>query len=158
DSNGNPVPCKTWDNAVLLTELFDKKHGKPFPWTLKIHRIMPGEKNTWYINIYGTTASARFSLKNPRRLQILEYTGGEQRWQRIDMGSELAYKTVTGGIFEPGASDVFMQMMAAFMYELCHDKPLSFAAACPKPEEMHFCHRLFTAALKSQAATSVVDV
>jgi len=41
------------------------------PWVLRLDRIMPGEKNSWYLNIYGTKACARFSLKNPRRLELL---------------------------------------------------------------------------------------
>ena len=108
---------------------------------------MPGEKNSWYFAIYGTQACARFSLKNPRSLQILEYSGKEQAWQQIDTGFETPYKTITGPIFEFGAPDAFMQMIAAFMYEIAHKQPLSNAAACPRPEEMLWGHRLFTAAL-----------
>jgi len=89
---------------------------------------------------------------------VLQYTGGEQVWQNIDMGFETAYKTITGSIFEFGALDAFMQMIAAFIYELSHGKPLSKSAACPTPQEMHLCHRLFTAALKSNELGSAMAV
>lgn len=146
---GRPVPCETYDNANLLTKLRDPKTDQTFPWTLRVNRIMPGEKNSWYFAIHGTKACARFSLKNPRSLEILEYAGKEQAWQQIDTGFETAYKTITGSIFEFGAPDAFMQMIAAFMYELAHNKPLNNAAACPTPQEMLWGHRLFTAALNS---------
>ena len=86
--------------------------------TLKTQRIAPGEKDTWYLEVLGTRASARFSTKNPKRLEVLDYTGGEQVWGQIDMGYETAFKSITGGIFEFGFSDAILQMWAAFLYEL----------------------------------------
>ena len=155
DANGKMVPCETLDNANLLTELCDPDTQSTFPWRLRVHRIMPGEKNSWYIGVYGDKACARFSLKNPRLLEVLHYEGGSQAWQQIDTGFETAYPTVTGAIFEFGAPDAFMQMMAAFLHELHTGKPLSKAAACPSPDETHWTHRLFSAALQSsdQGAT-----
>ena len=88
--------------------------------TLKTQRIAPGEKDTWYLEMLGTQASARFSTKNPKRLEVLNYTGGEQVWGQIDMGYETAFKSITGGIFEFGFSDAILQMWAAFLYELEH--------------------------------------
>ncbi len=158
DGHGGVIPCGTWDNATVLSLLRDPGTGNSFPWTLRTHRIMPGEKNTWYLAVYGTKASARFSLKNPRRLQLLRYAGAEQAWQSIDMGFETAYKTISANTFEFGASDAFMQMMAAFMHELSHGKPLSRSAACPSPQEMNDCHNLFTAALKSQRTGRTVTL
>lgn len=158
DSTGQLVPCETWDNATLLTELNAPNQNDTFPWTLRMHRIMPGEKNTWYMYIYGTKAGARFSLKNPRQLQILRCVGGEQSWENIDMGFETPYPTITGSIFEFGACDAFMQMLAAFMYELSQGKALHRAAACPTPQETHECHRLFTAALLSQKNQTTVKI
>ena len=158
DKNGQLVPCQTWDNATLLSELQHPKQQSSFPWVLKVARIMPGEKNSMYIHIYGTKKSVRFSLKNPKQLQLLEYKGGEQAWQNIDTGFETSYKTITGGIFEFGAPDAFMQMMAAFMYELSNGKPLNRWAACPTPQETNYCHRLFTAALESQARRNIVNL
>ena len=75
------------------------------------------------------------------------------------MGYEVAYKAISGGIFEFGASDAFMQMMAAFFREVANGgQALSGPAACPSPGEMHWCHRLFTAALESNRTDQVVSV
>ncbi|NLF07633.1 MAG: Gfo/Idh/MocA family oxidoreductase, partial [Pirellulaceae bacterium] len=66
DGRGGVEPCETWDNAVLLCETVDSATGATFPMTLKTQRIAPGEKNTWYLKVLGTRASARFSTKNPK--------------------------------------------------------------------------------------------
>lgn len=158
DGKGGRVPCRTWDNAILLCETIDPKSGELFPMTLKMQRIAPGEKNTWKIEILGTKASARFSTKNPKLLEIMEYGGGEQTWQTIDIGYEPAFKTVTGGIFEFGFTDSILQMWAAFLFELTEGKPLSEFAGCVTPEETALSHRLFTAALQSQADKKVVAI
>jgi predicted dehydrogenase len=150
DGKGGMAPCETWDNATLLCDAANPRDGKPFPLTIKTQRIAPGQKNTWSVEIFGTKASAKFSTKNPKRLEVLEYKGGEQTWQAIDMGYEAAFKTVTGDIFEFGFSDSILQMMAAFFYEAAHSKPLKPSAGCVTPEEAALSHRLFTAALKSQ--------
>ena len=77
DGKGAIVPCETWDNATLLCEAADAETGERFPLAIKTQRIAPGEKNTWYVEILGTKASARFSSKNPKLLEVLEYDGGE---------------------------------------------------------------------------------
>lgn len=158
DGKGRVVPCKTWDNATLLCDTIDTKSGDTFPMTIKTHRIAPGEKNTWYISILGTKASARFSTKNPKMLQVLEYSGGEQSWQHIDTGQETAFKTITGGIFTLSFSDALLQMWAAFLYELENGKPLKTFAGCVTPEETALSHRLFTAALESHKHKTVISV
>ena len=61
DGDGKLVPCATWDNGVLLMETIDPGTGEPFPWTVKLQRIAPGHKNTWYTEILGTRASVRWS-------------------------------------------------------------------------------------------------
>jgi hypothetical protein len=45
-------------------------------------------------------------------------------------------------------------MWAAFLHELHHGQPISHFAGCVTPEEVAYTHRLFTAALKSQAESS----
>ena len=149
DGRGGMVPCRTWDNAVLLCEATDPASGEPFPLTIKTQRIAPGQKNTWYTEVLGTQASARWSSTNPRLLELLEYTGGEQAWQSIQTGHETAFKTITGSIFEFGFGDSILQMWAAFLYELAHGKPVRKFAGCVTPEETALSHRLFTAALAS---------
>lgn len=152
DAQGRMVPCRTWDNAVLLCEAVDPATGEPFPLTLKTQRIAPGETDTWYFEVKGTRACGRWSSTNPRRIELLSYQpGGEQAWQQLDMGWEAAFKGITGGIFEFGFTDCIQQMWAAYLYELHHGKPLSRFAACVTPEEVAWTHRLFTAALRSQA-------
>ena len=157
DAKGRIVPCETWDNATLLCTAANTD-GNEFPLTIKIQRIAPGEKDTWYIEIKGTKACARFSTKNPKRLEILEYSGGEQIWQQIDTGHETAFQSITGGIFEFGFSDAILQMWAAFVYEMTVGTPLSRFASCVTPEEAAVSHRLFTAALESHDKSLVVAV
>ncbi len=156
--NGEKVPCRTWDNATLLCEMEDPASGQTFPWTLRCHRIAPGEKNTWYVSILGTKTSVRFSTSNPRRLEWLDYGGGEQAWRWIDMGMETAYRTVSGAIFEFGFADAIQQMWAAFLYELEHRQTPGRFAACVTPDEAALSHRLFTAALESQRTGQTVDI
>jgi predicted dehydrogenase len=157
DGKGGMAPCETWDNAHLLCQARDLD-GVTFPWSLKTQRIAPGQENTWYLEIYGTKASARFSTKNPKRLEILEYSGGEQDWREIDTGYTPAFKTITGDIFEFGFTDSILQMLAAFFYEVGHGRPLQPAAGCVTPAETALSHRLFTAALASQKMQATVAV
>jgi predicted dehydrogenase len=150
DGKGGRAPCRTWDNATLLCRTLDPVTGSTFPWTIKTQRIAPGEKNTWYLEILGTRACARFSTKNPKLLQVLEYRNGEQEWRHVDMGYQSAFQSITGPIFEFGFTDSILQMWAAYFYELVHGHPLKPFAGCVKPEETALSHALFTAALSSE--------
>lgn len=158
DGKGGVSPCKTWDNATLLCETIDPVTSLPMPLTIKTHRIAPGQKNTWYTEVLGTKVSARWSSTNPRLLEVLDYRGGEQAWQQIQTGYETAFKTITGGIFEFGFTDSIQQMWAAYVHELATGKPPKRFAGCVTPEEAALSHRLFTAALRSHAESSVVEV
>ena len=158
DGKGGRAPCRTWDNATLLCETVDPISAELFPMSLKMQRIAPGEKNTWKIEIFGTKASVRFSTKNPKCLEIMEYQGKEQVWQMIDMGYESAFKTITGGIFEFGFTDAILQMWAAFVYELVQGKAQAKFAGCVTPDETTLSHKLFTAALKSQKNHNTMEV
>ena len=149
DGKGGRAACETWDNATLLCHAVDQATGEQFPMTIRTHRIAPGNKNTWFLQVYGTKACAKWSSKQINTLEILEYTGGEQSWQVIDMGHEMAFKSITGGIFEAGFSDSILQMWAAFLYELHHGKRIGTFAGCVTPQEVALSHKLFTAALKS---------
>jgi len=157
DGQGGKVACETWDNATLLCEA-KAAGGSVFPLTLRIQRVSPGEKNNWYIEVLGTKACARFSTKDANTLEALEYARGEQAWQRIDMGHEVTFKSITPGIFQFGVSDAILQMCAAFLYELDKGKPLSKFSGCVTPEETTLFHRLFTAALESQGKSVTVTV
>jgi len=158
NGKGGKAPCLTWDNATLFCEADCPASGGSFPLTIKMQRIAPGETNTWYLEVFGTLASARFSTRNPRRLELLVYKGGEQSWGQVDMGQETAFKTITGGIFEFGFSDSVLQMWASFIYELTKGKRLKQFAGCVTPEETALSHELFTAALDSHQKSHVISL
>lgn len=158
DGKGGRALCQTWDNATLLCEMMDPATNESFPWTLRTHRIAPGQKNNWYVEILGTQASARWSSARADILEVMEYRGGEQSWRQIQTGHETAFKSITGGIFHFGFSDAILQMWAAFLYELVHGQPLKKFAGCATPEEVALSHRLFTAALASQKNHATVNV
>jgi len=158
DGHGGMAPCNTWDNATLFCESECGADGTRFPLTLKTQRMAPGQKNTWYLEIFGTKASARFNTTNPRRLELLQCDGGQQAWEQIDTGQETAFKTISGSIFEFGFSDAILQMWGAFVYELATGKRLSTFAGCVTPEETALSHRLFTAALESQARAQTIGL
>ena len=166
-SDGTLVPCETWDNALLACEIVieqgDRK-GRPynrqrFPMLLEIKRIAPGETNTWYLRILGTKFSAEFSTKYPKTLRTMAYIpGGPQAWQSQDLGSESAYPTITGGIFEFGFSDSILQMWAAFCDELAHPENMRQPFYCVTPEETEQSHHILTAALESNRQKQVVQL
>jgi predicted dehydrogenase len=149
DAKGGMVPCRTWDNATLLCRARDSNSGDIFPFTLRTQRISPGQKNNWYIEILGTKASAKFSTRDANTLELLEYTGPEQVWQKVEMGQDTPFKSITHDIFQFGVSDAVLQMWAGFLYEFDSGRPFTMFSGCVIPEETILWHRLFTAALKS---------
>ena len=159
DGAGGTARCETWDNATLLCEASDPDADSTFPMTIRVQRISPGQQNNWYVEILGTQASARFSLKQPDTLEMLEYEpGGEQNWQRVEMGQAATYKSITPAVFEFGASDAILQMWAAYLHELVGETPPGRFARCVTPEETASWHKLFAAALESQATGQVVEI
>lgn len=155
--DGRMVPCDTWDNATLFCEV--ERDGQHFPMTLETKRIAPGETNTWYVRVYGTALSAEFSTKHPKTLRTLPYTpGGQQLWQEQDLGTQSAYPTITGAIFEFGFADAVLQMWAAFCDELAHRDAMRQPFICATPEETAQHHRVLTAALESQARGATVPL
>jgi predicted dehydrogenase len=156
DKRGGMVPCRTWDNATLLCQAKDSNSGDVFPFTLRTQRISPGQKNNWYIEILGTKACAKFSTKNSNTLEVLEYKGKEQLWQKIDMGQETPFKSITHIISQFGLSDAILQMWAGFLYEFDKGKPFTKFSGCVIPCETALWHRLFTAALKSHESGTTV--
>jgi len=151
------APCETWDNATLLCTARDHD-GDPFPLTFKTQRIAPGHGNSWFLEILGTRTSARWTSKQANTLEFLRYDGGEQAWQVLDVAHDMAYRSITGRIFETGFSDVILQMWAAFLHELTHGATPSAFAGCVTPDEVACSHRLFTAALRSHAHGTVETV
>jgi predicted dehydrogenase len=158
DGKGGMASCETWDNATLFCLAEDNNSKQQFPMTIKTQRIAPGNKNTWYLEILGTKTSVRWSSKQINTLEVLEYTGSEQSWQVFDMGHDMAFKSITGGIFQSGFSDSILQMWAAFLYELHHGKPMSKFSCCVTPDEAALSHKLFTAALESEKKNAVINI
>ena len=157
DGKGGMAPCETWDNATLLCQAEDSR-GRSFPMTVKTQRIAPGEKNTWYLNVKGMKSSAFFTTRKINTLEVIKYEGKEQIRQEYEMGHQVTFKSITGGIFEVGFSDLIMQMWAAFLYELKNGKPKSRFSGCVTPEETAVSHSLFTAALESHKNESTVKL
>jgi predicted dehydrogenase len=148
DGNGAIVPCETWDNAVLTCKCIDPVTGKDFSMVVETKRMAPGATNNWFIEVYGTEGSAKFSTHDPKAFEFISPFGKEQGWTRIDTGSQSAIPTITGGIFEFGFSDAFQQMIGAFISEL-NDINSSHPFKNVTTEETRWSHELFTAALES---------
>ncbi len=157
DGKGGMAPCKTWDNAVMFCQAQDQD-GNYFPMTIKTQRIAPGEKNTWYLRVKGMKSSAYFTTKKINTLAVIEYKGKEQIYQEYEMGHQMSFRSITGGIFEVGFSDLILQMWAAFLYELKNGKRKSKFSGCVTPEETAVSHQLFTAALESHKNESTVKL
>ena len=153
DGKGGLAPCDTWDNAMLHTDVLI--NGEEIPMRLETKRLAPGETNTWFIEVLGTEGGARFSTKEPKTLWLFE-RAREQMWQRIDLGHQMVFPTVTGGIFEAGFPDCFLQMWAAFAAERAGQ--LGDRFGCVTPDEALLSHELFAAALESHARKTVVTV
>ncbi len=156
--DGQPVPCETWDNAILSCDIEHEQGG--FPMTISVKRIAPGHANTWFIRVLGTEFSCEFSTRDPKRIRWMPYTpGGEQAWHEMDTPHQSAYPSITGGIFEFGFSDSILQMWAAFLDELVSGRDgMQQPFYCATPEEAATTHAVFTAALESHRDTAVVPV
>jgi predicted dehydrogenase len=151
DGKGSIVPCETWDNAVLTCKCIDPATEKDFSMVVETKRIAPGATNNWFIEVFGTEGSAKFSTHNPKAFEFLTSDEKVQGWTRIDTGSQSAIPTITGGIFEFGFSDAVQQMIGAFINELSpngSNHPFKNVS----PEETRWSHELFTAALESHKA------
>ncbi|MBA3968684.1 MAG: Gfo/Idh/MocA family oxidoreductase [Gemmatimonadetes bacterium] len=153
DGRGGMAPCDTWDNAILHTTV--SVGDLPVPMTLEMKRMAPGETNTWYVEVAGMEGAVRYSTKEPKTLWSFR-RDGEQWWRKTDLGFQTPFKTITGGIFEPGFPDVIQQMLAAFVAE--REGFLGDRFGCVTPEEAVASHALFAAALESHRNQSVVPL
>jgi len=148
DGKGNIVPCLTFDNAIITTHCDDPLSGKEFTLVFETKRMAPGQTNTWFIEVYGTEGSMKFTTHDPKSFYYLETTGKEQGLTRVDIGSQSFIPSITGGIFEFGFSDAFQQMIGAFMLEFS-GKRSNHPFSNVLPDETLLSHRLMTAALES---------
>ena len=155
DGKGGMAICDTWNNASLSTQV--TIDGNEVPMNIEMKRIAPGETNTWYIEVLGTKGGVKYSTKDTKALWTFTLQNEEQNWQRTDLGFKgVAFPTITGGIFEAGFSDCFMQMLAAYFAE--RSGKLDGKFGCVTPAEAVASHSLFAAALKSQEKSSVEEV
>jgi predicted dehydrogenase len=153
DGKGGMASCDTWDNAILHTEV--KIGGDEVPMRIETKRLAPGETNTWCIEVLGTEGGIRYSTKDTKALWEFE-RGREQSWKRVDLGHQTPFSTITGGIFETGFPDCFLQMWAAYAAERAGQ--LNGRFGCVTPEEAVASHELFSAALESNAGKKVVSL
>nr|HRJ73722.1 Gfo/Idh/MocA family oxidoreductase [Terrimicrobiaceae bacterium] len=114
DGRGGTAVCDTWDNAILHTDV--EIGSSEVPMRFEMKRLAPGETNTWFLEILGTDGGVKYSTKEPKTLWTFQ-RGKDQLWQRTDLGFHGPFPTITGGIFEPGFPDCFLQMWAAFLAE-----------------------------------------
>ncbi|MFM8829638.1 MAG: Gfo/Idh/MocA family protein [Spartobacteria bacterium] len=153
DGKGGMAACDTWDNAMLHTEV--EIDGSEVPVRFEMKRLAPSETNTWFFEILGTDGGVKFSTKEPKTLWTFQ-RGKEQLWQKTDLGFNGPFPTITGGIFEPGFPDCFLQMWAAYIAERAGKLDGRFG--CVTPEEAVRSHELFEAALKSQETKTAVTL
>jgi predicted dehydrogenase len=155
DGKGGMAKCDTWDNALLHCDL--PMDGLDVPMRIETKRLAPGEMNSWYIEVLGTEGGIRFSTKEPKTVHTFVRRGGEQLWERQDIGHAYsAFPVVTGGIFEAGFPDCFLQMWAAFVAE--REGALGERFGCTTPDEAVASHELFAAALKSHAEKRAIEL
>ncbi len=153
DGKGGVAPCDTWDNAQLHATA--EIGGQPVPMLLEMKRMAPTETNTWYLEILGTDRGARFSTKEPKTLWTYR-RDKEQWWEKTDLGFGMPFKTITGGIFEPGFPDILMQMWAAYLAERAGQ--LGDRFGCATPDEAVASHELWAAALESHAQQRAITL
>jgi predicted dehydrogenase len=149
---GDMVVCDTHENATLLCTV--RQADRTFPLTLATKRIDPGQKNTWTLRVTGMSGGVEFSTRYPKTLRVMRVDAGEQVWQEVEMGSQSAFPTVTGGIFEAGFSDAVLQMLAAFLAERAG--ALGDRFGCVTPQEALASHRIWAAALASAETGAAV--
>jgi len=151
DGRGGRAACDTWDNAIVhATAQID---GHAVPLTLEMKRMAPTETNTWQLEVLGTEGGVRYSTKEPKTLWRFR-RGREQTWEKTDLGFAMPFKTITGGIFEPGFPDLLQQMWAAFLSERAGK--LGDRFGCATPEEAVAHHEIWAAALASHCEQRVV--
>src|ERR687891_125007 len=152
--DGSSVPCDTIENATLVGTV-DAADG-PFPLTVEVKRIAPGDMNTWRIRAVGMAGGVEFSTARPKTVRRFAVRDGDQVWEHVETGSQSAFPTVTGAIFEFGFSDAVLQMWAAFLAERAG--ALDEAFPCATPEEALAAHRIFDAALRSARSQAAEPV
>jgi predicted dehydrogenase len=107
------------------------------------------------LEVLGTDGGVKYSTREPKTVWTF-HRGKEQSWERTDLGFHGPFPTITGGIFEPGFPDCFLQMWAAFLAERAGKLDGRFG--CVTPDEAVLSHELFAAALQSHQEKRAVDL
>lgn len=153
DGRGGLTDCDTWDNALLHCDT--EINGREVPMQLSTKRLAPGATNTWWFEALGTEGGVRFSTAEPKTLWTFARKK-EQGWTRTDLGHQLPFPVVTGGIFEVGFPDILLQMLAAFAAERAGE--LGDRFGCVTPDEAVQSHALWNAALQSHERKAAVEL
>lgn len=153
-ADGVPVPCDTWDNALLACRvpMSPESDARRFSMLWETRRIAPGQINSWSFEAIGMDGGVRFSTRTPTTVQRFARRGGEQVWEEVQPGNASSWPSITGGIFEFGFSDALLQMWGAYLAERAG--ALGDRFGCATPLEALDAHRVFAAALRSQASQS----
>lgn len=154
DGKGGTTECDTWDNAVIHSQV-EQEGNEPYNMRFEMKRLAPGATNTWFIEVIGTEGGVRYSTSKPKTLEVFE-RGEKQWWKQTDLGFEMPFKTITGGIFEVGFPDIIQQMWASYLVE--REGTLGDKFGCVTPAEAVLAQKYYDAALRSQAATAVTNV
>ena len=154
--DGSLVPCDTWDNALLAMRVPTSGDARRFSMLWETRRIAPGQMNSWSFEALGMDGGVRFTTRHSHVLQRFSRRDGEQIWEEVQPGHATVWPVVTGGIFEFGFLDALLQMWAAYFAERVGELGDRFGTATPR--EALESHRVFAAALASEAASSVVRV
>ena len=157
-TDGAPVDCDTWDNALLAcrvpTSATDEARRFSMLWETR--RIAPGQMNSWSFEALGMDGGVRFSTRYPTTLQRFTKRDGEQVWEEVQPGNVSAWPTISGGIFEFGFSDALMQMWASYLAERAGALGDRFGTATP--QEALDAHRVFAAALRSNVSGRAEEI
>jgi predicted dehydrogenase len=154
--DGGLVACDTWENASIHGDL-----GGSGIIDVRVERIAPGNKNTWYLEVVGMDGGVRFSTARPKTVDVfgtVDEPGvpAEQSWRSVELGSQSVWPTVTGGIFEFGFSDAILQMWAAFLAERAG--ALGNRFGCATPAEAFEAHEISAAAMRSHDDGARIDL
>ncbi len=154
DGKGGMAACDTWDNATLLCDAVDKD-GHEFPITFEMKRMLPGNTNNLYLEVYGMDMAAKFTTSDAGAFHFTTSWGKEQAWSRINIGYQTMLPAITAHILEFGYPDSILQMWGAYMAEM-EGREVPFG--CFTVDETRMSHDLLTAALESHATKSTVRI
>ena len=146
---GSPVPCDTWDNALLACRV-PTERDREFSMLWETRRIAPGQMNSWSFEAIGMDGGVRFSTRSPAVIHRFARRDGEQVWEDVQPGHASAWPAITGGIFEFGFGDALLQMWASYLAERAGRLGDRFGTVTPV--EALDAHRVFDAAIRSHVS------